>query len=176
MSSMGQLILRSAMRASRSVSQAWGSTPLCFGVSIVVSVLQSVSAMDRDGNGCELRNFKGESRMRQGQRKELTTLAYALVVIALPLTESSAAEPELPRLILQITVDQLLGDLPTRGSPSRYDSYVLIIFAGMGFPAQRINRLVHTVDIASTMSLLAGVKPATGSFGVLLDEVFRKNQ
>ncbi len=114
--------------------------------------------------------------MRQGQRKELTTLAYALVVIALPLTESSAAEPELPRLILQITVDQLLGDLPTRGSPSRYDSYVLIIFAGMGFPAQRINRLVNTVDIASTMSLLVGVKPATGSFGVLRDEVFRKNR
>jgi hypothetical protein len=38
----------------------------------------------------------------------------------------------------------------THGSPWRYDSYVPIIFAGMGIPAQRINRMVHTWCIRST--------------------------
>ncbi|MEE9157865.1 MAG: alkaline phosphatase family protein [Gammaproteobacteria bacterium] len=42
----------------------------------------------------------------------------------------------------------------THGSPWRYDTYVPIIFAGMGIPAQRISRRVHTVDIAPTLSLL----------------------
>ena len=59
----------------------------------------------------------------------------------------------------------------THGSPWRYDTYVPIIFAGMGIPAQRINRRVHTVDIAPTLSLLVGAKPPTGSFGAPLVEV-----
>ena len=64
----------------------------------------------------------------------------------------------------------------THGSPWRYDTYVPIIFAGMGIPAQRINRLVHTVDIAPTLSLLVGAKPPTGSIGAPLNEVLIKNQ
>ena len=52
--------------------------------------------------------------MQQNQRQELTILAFALVLIALPIASSSAQERNLPRLILQITVDQLRGDLPTR--------------------------------------------------------------
>jgi predicted AlkP superfamily pyrophosphatase or phosphodiesterase len=64
----------------------------------------------------------------------------------------------------------------THGSPWRYDSYVPIIFAGMGIPAQRINRLVHTVDIAPTLSLMVGAKPPTGSFGAPLDEVIRQKR
>jgi predicted AlkP superfamily pyrophosphatase or phosphodiesterase len=63
----------------------------------------------------------------------------------------------------------------THGSPWRYDSYVPIIFAGMGIPAQRINRMVHTVDIAPTLSLIVGAKPPTGSFGAPLNEVIRQN-
>ena len=59
----------------------------------------------------------------------------------------------------------------THGSPWRYDTYVPIIFAGMGIPAQRISRRVHTVDIAPTLSLLVGAKPPTGSFGAPLVEV-----
>ncbi len=59
----------------------------------------------------------------------------------------------------------------THGSPWRYDSYVPIIFAGMGIPAQRINRLVHTVDVAPTLSLLVGAKPPTGAFDGPLGEV-----
>jgi predicted AlkP superfamily pyrophosphatase or phosphodiesterase len=64
----------------------------------------------------------------------------------------------------------------THGSPWRYDSYVPIIFAGMGIPAQRINRMVHTVDIAPTLSLLVGAKPPTGSFGPPLNEVIGVNR
>jgi hypothetical protein len=64
----------------------------------------------------------------------------------------------------------------THGSPWRYDTYVPIIFAGMEIPAQRINRMVHTVDIAPTLSLLVGAKPPTGSFGAPLNEVIRQNQ
>jgi arylsulfatase A-like enzyme len=63
----------------------------------------------------------------------------------------------------------------THGSPWRYDTYVPIIFAGMGISAQRINRLVHTVDIAPTLSLIVGAKPPTGSFGPPLNEVIRQN-
>ncbi|MCZ6859184.1 MAG: alkaline phosphatase family protein [Alphaproteobacteria bacterium] len=63
----------------------------------------------------------------------------------------------------------------THGSPWRYDTYVPIIFAGMGIPAQRIPRLVHTISIAPTLSLLVGAKPPTGAFGSPLYEVFGKN-
>ncbi len=59
----------------------------------------------------------------------------------------------------------------THGSPWTYDTYVPIIFAGMGIPAQRISRRVHTVDIAPTLSLLVGAKPPTGAFGAPLNEV-----
>lgn len=59
----------------------------------------------------------------------------------------------------------------THGSPWGYDTHVPIIFAGMGIPAQRINRLVHTVAIAPTLSLLVGAKPPTGAFDAPLIEV-----
>jgi predicted AlkP superfamily pyrophosphatase or phosphodiesterase len=61
----------------------------------------------------------------------------------------------------------------THGSPWGYDTYVPIIFAGMGIPAQRINRMVHTVDIAPTLALMLGTKPPTGSFGASLNEVLK---
>ena len=59
----------------------------------------------------------------------------------------------------------------THGSPWRYDTYVPIIFAGMGIAAQRINRMVHTIAIAPTLALLVGAKPPTGAFGAPLIEV-----
>ncbi len=64
----------------------------------------------------------------------------------------------------------------THGSPWRYDTYVPIIFAGMGIRARRINRKVATVDIAPTLSLLVGAKPPTGSFGAPLYEVMQWDQ
>jgi hypothetical protein len=63
----------------------------------------------------------------------------------------------------------------THGSPWRYDTYVPIIFAGMKIPSQRISRMVHTVDIAPTLSLLVGAKPPTGAAGAPLNEVIRQN-
>lgn len=63
----------------------------------------------------------------------------------------------------------------THGSPWSYDTYVPIIFAGMGIPARRITRLVNTVDIAPTLSLIVGAKPPTGSFGAPLNEVIRQD-
>jgi hypothetical protein len=59
----------------------------------------------------------------------------------------------------------------THGSPWRYDTYVPIIFAGKNIPAQKIPRLVHTVDIAPTLSLITGTKPPSGSFAEPLVEV-----
>ncbi len=52
--------------------------------------------------------------MRQDRRQKLTILAFALILIALPIASSSGKESKLPLLILQITVDSLRGDLPTR--------------------------------------------------------------
>ena len=60
------------------------------------------------------------------------------------------------------------------GSPWRYDTYVPIIFAGAGVPAQRINRLVHPVDIASTLAAWVGAKPPSGAVGEVLQEVLQR--
>ncbi|UCF35127.1 MAG: alkaline phosphatase family protein [Phycisphaerales bacterium] len=57
------------------------------------------------------------------------------------------------------------------GSPWRYDTYVPIVFAGCGVPAQRIYRRVETVDIAPTLATYIGAKPPSGSVGGLLAEV-----
>lgn len=59
----------------------------------------------------------------------------------------------------------------SHGSPWAYDTYVPIIFAGYDILAQKINRLVHTVDIAPTLSLMTGAKPPSGSFSEPLIEV-----
>jgi arylsulfatase A-like enzyme len=51
------------------------------------------------------------------------------------------------------------------GSPWRYGTYVPILFAGAGIPAQWIRRLVHPVDIAATLAALLGKKPSSGATG-----------
>ena len=60
------------------------------------------------------------------------------------------------------------------GSPWRYDTYVPIIFAGAGVAAQRIDRLVHPVDIASTLSACVGSKPPSAASGEPLLEVLNR--
>ncbi len=60
----------------------------------------------------------------------------------------------------------------THGSPWKYDTYVPIVFAGAGIPAQHIQRRVLTVDVAPTLTALLGIKPPSGSAGVPLVEVF----
>jgi predicted AlkP superfamily pyrophosphatase or phosphodiesterase len=63
----------------------------------------------------------------------------------------------------------------THGSPWRYDTFVPIMFAGKGISAGQITRRVETIDIASTLSLLVGAKPPSGSIGSPLLEVIRQN-
>jgi hypothetical protein len=59
------------------------------------------------------------------------------------------------------------------GSPWSYDTYVPVIFAGAGVPVQRVDRLVHPVDIASTLSAYVGAKPPSSARGTPLMEVLK---
>jgi hypothetical protein len=58
------------------------------------------------------------------------------------------------------------------GSPWRYDTYVPVIFAGYGIKAQTVKRRIHTVDVAITLSNLAGTLPPSGAAGDVLVEVY----
>ena len=64
----------------------------------------------------------------------------------------------------------------THGSPWRYDTFVPIIFAGSGLQARVVDREVHTVDIAPTLSTFVGVKQPSGSRGHPLVEVLQPQQ
>jgi predicted AlkP superfamily pyrophosphatase or phosphodiesterase len=59
----------------------------------------------------------------------------------------------------------------THGSPWSYDTFVPIMFAGPGIPARSVERTVHTVGIAPTLSRLLNVKPPSGSTSGPLAEV-----
>lgn len=52
--------------------------------------------------------------MRISRRGELTTLTLAVTLVILPIASALAEEPKRPRLVLQITVDALRGDLLER--------------------------------------------------------------
>jgi predicted AlkP superfamily pyrophosphatase or phosphodiesterase len=58
------------------------------------------------------------------------------------------------------------------GSPWRYDTHVPVIFAGPSVRAQRINRLIHPVDVAPTLSALLEMSPPSSAAGTPLQEVF----
>lgn len=64
----------------------------------------------------------------------------------------------------------------THGSPWNYDTYVPIVIAGNGMTPQTIDRRVHTVDIAPTLSALLAITPPSGSVGAPLPEVTRAAQ
>ena len=59
----------------------------------------------------------------------------------------------------------------THGSPWNYDTHVPIVFAGAGLKPMIVDRRVHTVDIAPTLSAVLGIKPPSGSVGDPLAEV-----
>ncbi|MBT4520542.1 MAG: alkaline phosphatase family protein [Halieaceae bacterium] len=59
----------------------------------------------------------------------------------------------------------------THGSPWTYDTYVPIVFAGMGLKAEKVTRKVHTVDIAPTLSAIVDARPPSGSVGKVLEEI-----
>jgi predicted AlkP superfamily pyrophosphatase or phosphodiesterase len=62
----------------------------------------------------------------------------------------------------------------SHGSPWRYDTFVPIIIAGAGVPAQSVSRPVETVDIALTLALMLGTKPPSGAVGEPLHEVIAR--
>jgi predicted AlkP superfamily pyrophosphatase or phosphodiesterase len=59
----------------------------------------------------------------------------------------------------------------THGSPWRYDTFVPVIFAGAGIKPQKVYREIHTIDVAPTLSAVAGTKPPSGTRGEVLVEV-----
>ena len=62
----------------------------------------------------------------------------------------------------------------THGSPWRYDTFVPIMFGGYGLLPQKVARRVHSVDVALTLSLVAGTRPPSGAAGDILDEVLAR--
>ena len=68
--------------------------------------------------------------------------------------------------------DESLPLCTMHGTPWRYDTYVPIIFAGKNIKSARVNRLVHPVDIVSTLALYAGTPIPSGAVGnPLLEEI-----
>ncbi len=57
------------------------------------------------------------------------------------------------------------------GSPWQYDTFVPVIFAGRGVPAQKVYRRIYTVDVAPTLSAILKVKPPSAAAGEILIEV-----
>lgn len=72
--------------------------------------------------------------------------------------------------------DESLPLCTMHGSPWSYDTYVPIIFAGAGINPQRIHRLVHPVDIASTLAAVTRSKFPSGARGLVLREVVENRQ
>jgi hypothetical protein len=56
------------------------------------------------------------------------------------------------------------------GSPWAYDTHVPVVFAGPGIRAGTVNRLIHPVDVAPTLSALLGLHPPAGAEGKVLGE------
>ena len=83
------------------------------------------------------------------------------------------AEAKQPKLVLQITVDQLRRAV-VHGSPWRYDTFVPIIFAGAGLEPKDVYRPVNTVDVAATLAAWLGTKPPSGAVGIPLGEVLNQ--
>ena len=59
----------------------------------------------------------------------------------------------------------------THGSPWRYDTFVPVMFAGAGLPAEKISRAITPYDIAPTLATYLGMKPPSGAIGLPLPEV-----
>jgi predicted AlkP superfamily pyrophosphatase or phosphodiesterase len=60
------------------------------------------------------------------------------------------------------------------GSPWSYDNHVPIIFSGMNIKAARVDRLVHPVDVAPTLSAVLGISPPAAAMGDVLPEVLKR--
>ena len=56
------------------------------------------------------------------------------------------------------------------GSPWSYDTHVPIIFAGQGIKSVQVDRLVHPIDVAPTLSAILKISPPASSQGSVLQE------
>ncbi len=59
----------------------------------------------------------------------------------------------------------------SHGSPYAYDTTVPILFWGSTIPAQKVDREVHTVDIAATLARLLGLEAPANLDGAVLPEI-----
>jgi predicted AlkP superfamily pyrophosphatase or phosphodiesterase len=57
------------------------------------------------------------------------------------------------------------------GSPWSYDTHVPIIFVGQGIKPARVDRLVHPIDVAPTLSAILNISPPAAAEGSILKEV-----
>ena len=57
------------------------------------------------------------------------------------------------------------------GSPWGYDTHVPVMFAGKGIPSAQVDRLVHPIDVAPTLSALLRISPPAAAEGKVLHEV-----
>lgn len=70
----------------------------------------------------------------------------------------------------------LLDDSPTgttHGSPYSYDTHVAMLFWGTGIHPGRVDREVHTVDVAPTIARLLGIAYPKSVDGIPLPELIR---
>ncbi len=68
----------------------------------------------------------------------------------------------------------LLTTLPTgtsHGSPYKYDTHIPVVFMGWGLKPARIDRAVHSVDVAPTLAKILGLKYPKTVDGAPLKEV-----
>ncbi|BHH85896.1 alkaline phosphatase family protein [Desulforhopalus sp. 52FAK] len=78
--------------------------------------------------------------------------------------------------VIQEPYSHLVSDESTplaamHGSPWTYDTFVPMMFAGAGIKAQFVERAVHPVDIARTLSAIMRIKAPSAAVGDVLIEV-----
>lgn len=131
-------------------------------------------------------------RARRVLADELVRLPHvALAVTAEELQGNTAPESALLRQMRLSYHPQLSGDvyvvmephsllmpedLPlaaSHGSPWKYDTYVPLLFGGMGLGAERVERLVRPVDVAVTLAAWMRIPAPAAATGSVLPEVIR---
>jgi hypothetical protein len=59
----------------------------------------------------------------------------------------------------------------THGSPWRYDSFVPVVFAGVGIRPSLVHRRIESTAVARTLAVIMGTKSPSGATGHVLHEV-----
>jgi len=68
----------------------------------------------------------------------------------------------------------LLTTRPTgtsHGTPYKYDTHIPVMFMGWGLKPARVDREVHSVDVAPTLAKILGLKPPKSVDGAALKEI-----